>query len=73
MIQYTNFNSGDAYFDYIFGSNSITDMLERQAVITQIVDYTQEELDTLNGLIIKNENLQVELKQDNQYVQVFRR
>lgn len=65
MIQYTNFNSGDAYFDYIFGSNSITDMLERQAVITQIVDYTQEELDTLNGLIIKNENLQVELKQDN--------
>ena len=65
MIQYTNFNSGEAYFDYIFSSDSITDMMERQAVITQIVDYTQEQLDELNGLIKKNEDLQVQLANDN--------
>lgn len=65
MIQYTNFNSGEVYFDYIFSSDSITDMIERQAVITQIVDYTQEELDNLNGLIKKNEDLQVQLANDN--------
>ena len=65
MIQYTNFNSGEAYFDYIFSSDSITDMMERQAVITQIVDYTQEQLDTLNGLIKTNEDLQVQLTKDN--------
>jgi len=65
MIQYTNFNSGEAYFDYVFSSNSITEMLERQAVITQIVDYTQEQLDNLNGLIKKNEDLQVQLANDN--------
>lgn len=65
MIQYTNFNSGEVYFDYIFSSDSITDMIERQAVITQIVDFTQEQLDDLNGLIKKNEDLQVKLANDN--------
>ncbi len=65
MLQYTNFNSGDVYFDYIFSSDSITDMLERQSVITQIVEYTQQQLDELNGLIKKNEDLQVQLHQDN--------
>jgi len=65
MLQYTNFNSGDAYFDYIFSSASITDMLERQSVITQIVEYTQNQLDELNGLIKTNENLQVQLHEDN--------
>ena len=65
ILQYTEGNSDEIYLDYVFDSNSINDLLERQAVIKQIITYTQEELDSLNALIKQNEELQVQLANDN--------
>ena len=65
VLQYSNINSGEIYVDYIFDSSSISELMERQAVITQIIDYTQAELDGLHKLIKDNQELQVQLADDN--------
>ena len=65
MVQYNNFNEDEAYLDFLFSSNSVNEMIERQAVVNQIIEYTQEQLDELNGLIKTNEDLQVKLANDN--------
>lgn len=65
ILQYSNNNSDDVYLDYLFDSNSLTDLMERQAIVKQIVEYTQKELDSLNDLITENESLQVKLADDN--------
>lgn len=41
-------------------------MIERQAVIEQVVEYTYDELGQLNDLIVENEQLQVDLKNENE-------
>ncbi len=65
VFQYTQINSQEIFLDYIFGAESITDLIERQAIVEQIVNYTQEELDGLEKLIKENEELQVQLENDN--------
>ncbi len=64
-LQYTESNSKELYTDYIFSASSISDMMERQAIAAQIVNYTQGELDSLEKLIKDNEALQVKLADDN--------
>lgn len=66
ILQYSNGNSDDIYLSYVFDSASIAEMMERQAIIEQIVDYTQQQLDDLNQMIKDNESLQVQLAQDNE-------
>ena len=63
--QYAGTSSESVYLDYIFDSESISEMIQRQAVIEQITNYTQEQLKSLEKLIIDNQNLQVQLEQDN--------
>ncbi len=65
ILQYSNNNSDEAYMDYVFDSATIGEMMERQAIIDQIIEYTQQQLDDLNALIQKNEDLQVKLADDN--------
>ena len=65
ILQYSNVNSDEVYMDYLFDSQSIEDLMERQAIIEQVVDYTQEQLDSLDKLIKDNEDLQVQLNNDN--------
>ncbi len=65
ILQYSDINSDEIYLDYIFDSSSISELMERQAVIEQIVSYTQTQLDDLEKLIDYNENLQVKLANDN--------
>ena len=65
VLQYSQINSGEIYIDYIFDSSSISQLMERQSVITQIIDYTQSELDGLHKLIKDNQALQVQLADDN--------
>ena len=65
VLQYTDVNSDEMYMDYLFDSSSISELMEREAVIKQIVTYTQGQLDELEALIKKNEDLQVKLNQDN--------
>lgn len=64
-LQYTDSNSKELYTDYIFSASSITEMIERQAIVEQVVEYTQAELESLDKLIKENESLQVKLAQDN--------
>ncbi len=64
-LQYTESNNKELYTDYIFSASSISDMMERQAIAAQIVNYTQGELDSLEKLIKDNEALQVKLADDN--------
>jgi len=66
ILQYSNINSDEIYLDYVFDSSSIPEMLERQAVIQQIAEYTQDELDSLEKLIKDNEALQTQLNSDNE-------
>lgn len=65
VLQYTDINSDEMYMDYLFDSSSISELMEREAVVKQIVTYTQQQLDDLEALIKKNEDLQVKLNNDN--------
>ena len=65
ILQYSDVNSDEMYMDYLFDSSSISELMEREAVIKQIVTYTQNQLDELNSLIKKNQKLQVQLEKDN--------
>ena len=53
-MQYSNINSDEVYMDYLFDSQSIEDLMERQAIVEQVVEYTQEQLDSLNNLMKMN-------------------
>jgi len=65
VLQYTGVNSGEMYLDYVFESSSVYELMERQSVVEQIVNHTIEELETLEGLITQNKQLQTQLAQDN--------
>lgn len=66
IMQYTGTNSDEIFLDYVFDAASIYELMERQAVIDQIINYTQEELDALSKLIKENKELQVKLAEDNE-------
>lgn len=65
VLQYTKINNDEVYIDYVFDSSSISEMIERQEVVEQVITYTQKQLDDLNNLIIDNQALQVQLEKDN--------
>ncbi|MBE6146299.1 MAG: hypothetical protein E7171_06710 [Firmicutes bacterium] len=65
VLQYTGVNSEEMYLDYVFESSSVYELMERQSVVEQIVNHTIEELETLEGLITQNKQLQTQLAQDN--------
>lgn len=64
-LEYSNLNTSEIYMDYVFSSDSITDMMQRQAVVEQVVNNTQTKLDDLKDLIERNKELQVKLQNDN--------
>ena len=65
ILQYTGTNN-DEMMDYVFESSSIYELMERQSVVEQIIDYTIEELESLEKLIDENQKLQTQLVKDNQ-------
>ncbi len=64
-LEYSNLNTSEVYMDYVFEASSITDMMQRQAVVEQVVNQTQDKLDDLKVLIDQNKQLQVKLANDN--------
>lgn len=66
LLQYSEINSNEIFVDYIFSADSIVELMERQAIVQQIANHTQEELESLRKLIVDNEALQVKLNQDNE-------
>ena len=62
MLKYLQVTSGEnVYLEYIFESDSYTDMIYRYAVVTQMSDYNNELIAELNRLITELENKKVEL------------
>ena len=64
-FQYAGTSSESVYLDFIFDSESISDMIEREAIIERIATYTDEQLKGLEKLINENKQLQVQLAEDN--------
>ncbi len=57
-------NGESAYLEYIFGAKDITDFIYRSAVSGQLVEYNDELIDEYNATIKKNEQKQVDLKNE---------
>lgn len=66
MLQYTNNNTNGIYYEYLLGASTITDLIERQGVVEQIANHTEEELQSLEKLIDENTTLQTTLKKENE-------
>lgn len=65
-LQYSRSQSESIYIDYVFEASSISEMIEREAVIEQITENTQKNLESLEKLVDDNEKLQVKLADDNE-------
>lgn len=62
IIVYLQMSQGEnIYLEYVFGSDSITDMVYRLSVVEQITEYNDQMVKELEELIKTNENRKVEL------------
>lgn len=51
----------NVYLEYIFEAKSYEDLVYRYAIVEQILDYNNEQIDKFNNLIKENEQLQIDL------------
>ena len=51
----------NVYLEYVFDATSYEELVYRYAIVEQILDYNNEQIDKYNDLIKQNEELQVEL------------
>lgn len=51
----------NVYLEYIFDATSYEELVYRYAIVEQILDYNNEQIDKYNDLIKKNEQLQIDL------------
>lgn len=61
MKAYQLTDGSNVYLEYVFDATSYEDLVYRYAVVEQIIDYNNEQIDKYNDLIKKNEQLQVDL------------
>lgn len=62
VIAYLQMSQGEnAYLDYVFGSDSITDVVYRLSVVEQITEYNDQVVKDLEALIKSNEAKKIEL------------
>lgn len=61
METYQLTDGSNVYLEYVFDSTSYEDLVYRYAIVEQIIDYNNEQIDKYNDLIKKNEQLQVDL------------
>lgn len=59
-------NGENVYLDYLANATSISDLIERTAIVEQLADYQKSELARLSGLINTNTQLQIDLKNQNE-------
>ncbi len=64
-LQYTYASTESIYLDYVFDADSISDFIEREAIIERISEDTSEQLVELEKLIVENQELQVTLADEN--------
>lgn len=61
LVFYEIMMGNNNYLDYITGADSMTDLIMRSESISQIINYNQDKLKSLEEKITKNEALQVDL------------
>ena len=62
LIVYLQMSQGEnVYLEYVFGGDSITDLVYRLSVVEQITEYNEKTIKELEDLITKNEARKVEL------------
>lgn len=62
IVEYYQLENGEnAYLEYAFGADSITDMIYRMSVVEQLTEYNDNLMKELEALIKKNEARTVEL------------
>lgn len=62
LIVYLQMSEGsNVYLDYVFGGDSITDLVYRLSVVEQITEYNEKMVTELEDLISNNEKRKVEL------------
>ena len=62
LIKYLQMSQGEnVYLEYVFGSDSITDMVYRLSIVEQITEYNDNMVKELEALITANENRKIEL------------
>ena len=66
MEYYQVSNGENAYLEYAFGAQTITDMIYRLSVVEQLTDYNRQVMKELDELIKKNEQRQAELSSKKQ-------
>ncbi len=59
---YQLINADDQYYDYVFNASSYEDLIYRYAVIEQIMDYMNDEINKWNNKINQNSQLKVDLE-----------
>ncbi len=62
LLQFYQIMQGDnSIMEYVTGSSSLTDLIRRYDAVSQILSYNKNKLESLEELIIENEQLQVDL------------
>ena len=63
MKAYQLTDGSNVYLEYVFDATSYEDLVYRYAVVEQIIDYNNEQIEKYNDLIKQNEELQIELQE----------
>ena len=67
IMQYYQIENGDnAYLEYAFGAETITDMIYRVSIIEQLTEYNDKIMKELKKLIEDNQRKKAELKKKNE-------
>lgn len=67
LIAYLQMSQGEnVYLEYVFGSDSITDMIYRLSIVEQITEYNDNTVKKLENLISANEKKKVELAENEE-------
>ena len=61
MKAYQLTDGSNVYLEYVFDATSYEDLVYRYAVVEQIIDYNNEQIEKYNDLIKQNEQLQIDL------------
>lgn len=62
VMEYYQIENGDnAYLEYAFGAETITDMIYRMSIVEQLTQYNEQIMQDLKKLIVENTNKKAEL------------
>lgn len=63
LFQYLQMsNSGNIYLEYLFGADSVTDLVYRMSIVEQLTDYNNKAIANLEKMIEENKQREKELK-----------